>query len=150
MRLARNFTYHEAIRSQTAARHGIDNTPNQKQLRNMIYTAMVMQQIRNYFGNPVQVTSFFRCPELNTAIRGSKNSAHMDGRACDFVVNGVSNNRVFDLLKESDIPFKKLINEFPNESRGWLHIEVAEFAEPTNKSFLLAIKNNGKTQYLNA
>lgn len=150
MKLAPNFTYHEAIRSQTATRKGINNAPNQKQLRNMIYTAMIMQRIRNYFGNPIHVTSFFRCKELNTEIGGSKNSAHMDGRAVDFVIHGVDNDLAFDLLKESGIPFKQLINEFPNSGRGWLHIEVAEFAQETEKTFLMAVKDGGQTKYLNA
>ena len=84
--ISKNITYAEAIHSQTAKRKGIDNTPNPTQVENMKLTAeKIFQPLREWVGGPIKINSFFRSPELNEAIGGSKTSQHCKGQAIDTV-----------------------------------------------------------------
>ena len=53
-----------------------------------------VQQIRDYFGAEVEITSGYRCPSYNSRIGGATGSRHSKGQACDIVVNGVAPRRV--------------------------------------------------------
>lgn len=84
--VTKDFHLSEFIRSDTAVRLGIDNTPSAlivATLRNVLIPAM--QAVRDLLGAPVTVLSGYRCPALNAAVRGSQGSQHMDGHACDFI-----------------------------------------------------------------
>lgn len=70
MYLSKNFTLNELIRSNSALRLGIDNTPTEEGVQKLIRIAnSVLQPIRNSLG-PLRITSAYRSPELNTAIGG--------------------------------------------------------------------------------
>lgn len=49
-----------------------------------------LQQIRNHFNAPVIINSGYRCAKHNTAVGGTANSQHKNGKAADIVVKGVS------------------------------------------------------------
>ena len=73
MKISDHITYAEAIHSQTAKRKGIDNTPNPNQIEAMkLLAEKVFEPLREWVGGPIKVNSFFRSPELNTKIGGSK------------------------------------------------------------------------------
>ena len=60
MQLSKNFSLNELVKSQTAIRLGIDNTPSKQQvfyLRNLCEN--VLQKIRDRFEKPVIVSSGF-------------------------------------------------------------------------------------------
>ena len=49
-----------------------------------------LQQIRNHFGKPVELSAY-RCPTHNAKVpNAAKNSYHLYGRAADFHIDGVS------------------------------------------------------------
>ena len=84
MKISDHITYAEAIHSQTAKRKGIDNTPNPNQIEAMrLLAEKVFEPLRGWVGGPIKVNSFFRSPELNTKIGGSKTSQHCKGQAID-------------------------------------------------------------------
>lgn len=86
MNLSPNFTLAEFTASDTAARHGVDNTPREADiLANLRRTAAVMEEIRLILGVPVLVNSGYRCQALNDLVKGSDTSAHLFGLACDFI-----------------------------------------------------------------
>ena len=53
-----------------------------------------VQQIRDYFGVEVEITSAYRCISYNKRIGGATGSYHSKGMACDIVVRGVAPRRV--------------------------------------------------------
>ena len=64
--ISEHISYKEGVRSNTATRLGIDNTPNNEQLDCMEKIAEeVFEPLRAYVGGPIKINSFFRCPELN-------------------------------------------------------------------------------------
>ena len=82
--ISNNITYGEAIKSQTAIRKGIDNTPNSEELRAMkIVANKCFEPLRAYHGKPIGISSFFRSGKVNKAIGGSETSDHCKGRAID-------------------------------------------------------------------
>ena len=83
LHLSPHFTIDEAT---VTSHKDIPNYPTKPILANMGYTAGKMEQVRELLANkPIYVNSWYRSPKLNSAVGGSKKSAHMDGRAVDFI-----------------------------------------------------------------
>ena len=106
MKLSKNLSLNEVIKSNTAERKGIDNNPNETHLANLKYLAeQVFQPIREHFGVPIYISSGYRSPALNEAIGGSPRSFHSHGMALDLDQDGrnkgVSNADVFYFIKEN-------------------------------------------------
>ena len=147
--VSKNITYKEATHSTTAKRLGIDNTPNAEQFSNMVYVAEnVFQPIREHFGTPIYVSSFFRSEGLNKAIKGSINSTHKKGEAMDLdadVYGGVTNAQIFNYIKDN-LEFDQLIWEFgTDEEPAWVHVSISK--RNNRNQILRAYKVDGKTKY---
>lgn len=143
MILTRNFSLFEFTRSQTAARLGINNTPNEVVIENLRNLCVeIMQPLRDEVG-PITINSGFRCPELNAAIRGSKFSQHMTGNASDIDVPGMKPIQVAQKCIDLGLQFDQLIHEF----REWVHVSYD--TERDRRAVLTATLVEGKTQYTN-
>ena len=53
-----------------------------------------LEQIRQHFGQPITITSAYRCENYNRSIGGAVGSRHSKGQAADIVVKGVSPREV--------------------------------------------------------
>ena len=138
--MAKYFTYEELIKSDTANKLGIDNTPTSTEVVNNIIELMeVLDGIReewtiicdnNGLGSPVIiVNSGYRCMALNKAVGGSKTSSHTIGSAVDIVPKNGRNKDFLEFLDMylmfHDIPFDELINEKPmNGVPSWVHFSL--------------------------
>jgi len=151
MKLSKNLSLSEVIKSNTAERKGIDNSPNETHLNNLKYLAeQVFQPIRDYFEVPIYISSGYRSLSLNEAIGGSPRSFHSHGMALDLDQDGrnkgVSNTEVFYFIKEN-LPFSELIWEFGDEDKpDWVHVAIAKGRE-NEKKIKIAEKIDGKTKY---
>jgi zinc D-Ala-D-Ala carboxypeptidase len=147
VRLSQNFTIQEYIKSQTALRQGIDNTPTEEHMGNA--TALfrnVVQKVRDQFGVTV-INSGYRGEALNKAVGGSSKSQHCKGEAVDIECPGTPN---YDVAKwiEDNLDFDQLILEFYTPGipdSGWVHVSYK--SEGNRKSVLTAMKEDGKTVY---
>lgn len=127
------FTLNELIRSDTASRMKIDNTPTTEAVKNL--TALVdkvLDPLREMYGKPIYISSGYRCPRLNKAVGGVAGSQHKTGQAADIqqvkkimqngeevtVVDHEANRRVFKLIEEN-FDFDQLLWE--NGGR-WIHV----------------------------
>lgn len=122
---APNFRYREFIKSDTAIRKGIDNTPTEKEWENIEKIAVnVLQPARKAKGR-IRITSGYRSPALNKAIKGSKRSLHCYGNAVDIepLRGSVSLLDLFEWI-HNNCEFRELIAEFFPE--GWIHIGYVE------------------------
>lgn len=134
--MAKYFSYYEFIKSDTATKLGIDNTPTSERIQNNILKLMrVMDKIRTEWTEyckehclgtaAIIVNSGYRCPALNKALNGSKTSAHMIGAAVDFEALNGHNKELFEVtkkvLKENEIPFDQLLDEY---NLSWIHLGI--------------------------
>lgn len=123
MQLSRNFTLEELTVSQEAARRGLDNTPGPDEMANLKQLAILLEEVRLLLGHPILVSSAYRSSKVNSAVGGSKNSAHMRGLAADFTCPGYGSvYEVATRIRDSRIAYDQLIHEFG----AWVHIGLAE------------------------
>ena len=148
MSLTKNFSLIELTKSQTAERKGIDNTPSTEHQDNLkSLCEMILQPIRDHFGQVVSVSSGYRSPELCVAIGSSTKSQHASGCAADFEIFGVSNKELADWIDEN-LDYDQLILEYWKESdpnSGWIHCSFN--TQGNRKQYLRAYKENGSTKY---
>ena len=126
--MTEHFTLNEFLRSDTASRYKIDNTPNKEQLENIEFVARQLEIIRSYYNKPMFITSGFRTKELNTLLKGSKTSQHMQGLAVDINLKTKEENHIFfnlvnKLIQEKKIKVYQLIDEY---NYKWVHIGFSQ------------------------
>jgi zinc D-Ala-D-Ala carboxypeptidase len=142
MQLSEHFELAEFLVSETAARRGIANEPSPEVIENLRRLCQsVLEPLRIKLGRPVVITSGYRSPELNRAVGGSKNSHHMQGRAADLIVPGLSPLAVCQTAQQMKLPCVQIIHEFGR----WAHLAVALPNECTQ--LLTAKLEQGKTVY---
>ena len=131
------FTLQELCNSATAKRKGIDNTPDESVKRNLtLLVENILDPLREAWGEPIIVTSGYRCGRLNKAIGGAKKSQHMTGHAAD--IRTVSdkpseNRRLFEKIRELKLPYDQLIDEY---GYNWVHVSYSS----RNRRQILHIK----------
>lgn len=115
------FTIKELVRSDTARRLGIDNTPPADAVRALHELVdHVLDPLRKAWGGPIRVNSGYRCPELNKAVGGSPNSQHQRGEAADITVGSPARNRrLLALIKRLNLPVDQCIDE---KGCRWIHV----------------------------
>ena len=147
--ISKHISYKEGVYSNTATRRGIDNTPNDEQLDNMELVAnKVFEPLREWVNGPIKINSFFRSPELNTAIGGSSKSQHCKGQAMDIddTFGKATNAEMYNWIKEN-IEFDQMIWEFGDDDNpNWVHVSYVSEEENRNRC-LKAKRSNGKTTY---
>ena len=144
MRLSPNFTLDELTISETAARHGIDNTPSQEVIENLKLLALALQEVRALLGNKaILVSSAYRAPEVNAKVGGSKNSDHCKGLAADFISPSFGTpDDIVKAILASPIPFKQVIREFDR----WVHFAIPAPGETPRRQALI-IDRQGARPY---
>jgi hypothetical protein len=137
MMLSPNFSLTEFTDSQTAARMGIDNDPPIELIPVLKATARCMEDVRDLLGGkPVLVSSAYRSPELNAAIKGSSRSQHMSGEAVDFTCPKFGTpEQIVQAIKDSALLFDQCILEYYR----WVHISFSA----RNRRQTLIIDKNG-------
>jgi zinc D-Ala-D-Ala carboxypeptidase len=149
MNLTKNFTLSEMVKSETALRNNLDNTPSEKEVVNLkTLCEKVLQPVRDHYGKGVKVNSGFRHPNVNAAVGGSKTSDHCQGQAADIEIPGIPNAELAEWIK-ANLAYTQLILEFYTPGipdSGWVHVSYVE--GNLKKQDLTAVKQNGKTVYL--
>ena len=136
MLLSEHFKLSEMLASETAEQHHIPNTPLKRHL-------------------PIQITSGYRCPKLNGAVKGASNSQHMEGEAADITIPRrhwpfcyTSQEQIARLLftwMKDNIDLDQLILEHRG-SAWWVHVSC-RINYRRNRHDKLKIEN-GKTTIL--
>jgi hypothetical protein len=151
MKISTHLNLAEVTRSDSAKRHGIDNTPTAEHLENFkLLAEKVFEPIRLHFKEPIFISSGYRSKALNDFIGGSASSQHCKGQAIDIDMDGskagVTNKMVFDFIK-SRLDFDQLIAEFPeNSNPAWVHVSYVKTGN--RKQILVAKRISGATRYI--
>ena len=138
MRLSKNFSLKELIKSETATRKNINNNPNEDNIENLQRLCdHVLQPVRDHFAKVVSISSGFRSPELCVEIGSSVNSQHASGQAADFEIYSVPNIQVAYWLT-NNVDFDQCILEYykpEDDQAGWIHVSYDE--KGTNRKQIL-------------
>jgi len=124
--LSAHFTLGEFLRSGTAIKLGIDNTPSDciVVVRLTALCEQVLEPLRQHCGI-ITVTSGYRCPQLNLAVHGAPGSQHTLGEAADIFVPNEETLRKYTRFIEQQCHFDQMILEprgAASEQRRWLHV----------------------------
>lgn len=141
----KHFTLRELTASDTAARLGIANTPDERQAAELIWFGTnVLDVIREAWGRPITVNNGFRTQVLNEAIGGSKTSQHMvlgewaatdiEDYTRDPAKNATLYECIVKLQKAGKIPVDQCINE---HNYSWIHISSRRTGKNRNQFFKL-------------
>jgi zinc D-Ala-D-Ala carboxypeptidase len=123
MRLTRNFSLEQLIYSETALRAGIDNTPDPAIVKNLRRLAKGLERVQAITGFPLEISSGYRCAELNRRVGGAKNSQHTQGLAADFTCAEFGSPvDVIKAIRSSGINFDQCILEYAK----WVHISFSK------------------------
>ena len=117
------FTLEELIKSTTAARLKINNTPTNEIIRNLQYgVSMVLDPLRRIHQKPIIITSGFRCAKLNKAVGGVPNSWHTKGNAADIHIQDENEAKeIFDILKT--LPSVDTVLFEHSRKSQWIHVQ---------------------------
>lgn len=136
IQLTEHFKLSEFTRSSTAASRGIDNTPSKEIIANLRNLCeQVLEPLRQFFNVPIVIGSGYRCPALNKAVGGVKNSQHMTGEAADIHIpvydfkacDGTHHSNIETLNKWmrwliDNTDFDQCIKETANRKTYWIHV----------------------------
>jgi zinc D-Ala-D-Ala carboxypeptidase len=133
-----HFSIAEFTQSDTAARNHIDNSLPDLLQDNALSTCLLLERIRGvlskYSGRDISIniTSGFRCPELNRMVGSGSGSDHLKARAADFKAPdfGTPYNIASILAPMVDsIGIGQLIYEFDS----WIHVSTVKPSNPVNR-----------------
>lgn len=125
--MSRYFKLEEFLRSDTAIRKKIDNSPSWEVVNNLSRLAAFLDELREAWGSGIRVSSGFRCYALNNAVGGVQGSAHQYGNAADISpVNGKMNEFEAFLKKWlKGRKFDQCIWETSKSTGGrWVHFSL--------------------------
>lgn len=144
MHLTPHFTLDELTASETAARNGWDNTPNDQELANLVRLADFLEQVKVVLGGkPIMVNSAFRSKKVNDAVGSRDTSQHRLGCAADFKVPGMTPDEVVRKIVASGIGYDQVIREFDR----WTHISVPNSENTSPRKQALIIDKAGARQF---
>ena len=148
--ISKHITMAEATNSETAKKLGISNLPNDVELANMKLVAeKCFEPIREWYGKPLRINSFFRSAKLNSSIGGSSGtSQHCLGQAIDLSSGNDAENKKIFLWAKDNLVYDQIIYEYGDDNGcDWVHISY----KPTGnrKQALRCSKVNGKPSYTN-
>tara|TARA_R100000315_G_C5194884_1_gene113994 strand:+ start:153 stop:614 length:462 start_codon:yes stop_codon:yes gene_type:complete len=142
MKLTPHFTLDEMVKSQTALRLGLDNTPDPDEMESLLALCEnVLEPVRVHWDKPVVVNSGFRSLPVNRAIGSRDSSQHAKGEAADIEIPGIDNLVLYYWIAE-ELDFDQLILEFYNgePSSGWVHVSYVGLE---NRNETLRIDKSG-------
>jgi len=95
--------------------------PTTEQIHNIKLLATHLDVVREYFGRPITVTSWLRPTEYNRLISGALRSAHIDGKAVDFVIKGLDCEFV-----KKELQANRQVWGYRGEidTNGWVHLDM--------------------------
>ena len=82
----------------------------------------MLEPIRAHVGSPTIVTSGYRCDRVNSLIGGATDSQHKIGEAADIFCPRLSQQELFQLIRQFNLPFDQLIDEFGS----WVHVSYKQ------------------------
>lgn len=137
--ISEHFSWEEVTHSETASRLGIQNSVPESLIPAITNTAKRLERVRALLEAPLTITSWYRCLELNRALKSKDDSQHPKGEAVDFISPKFGNplDICRRLIQFSElVPFDQLILE-----HTWVHISFCDPSIKPRKQVLSLLKS---------
>lgn len=146
MKISQHFTMEEFTHSQSAARSGWDLVVPAELMPNLTQLCdKVLEPLREELKLPIRISSGYRDAVVNSMIGGATNSAHLQARAADITVPGMTALELARAIQSMVLPdIDKCILEFSS----WVHVQIASPGGTPRQQYLTAVRFNGRTTYL--
>lgn len=142
LKLGFRFSLSELTRTST----GIANVPDVAAAINLArLVALFLDPLREAVGS-ISISSGYRSPSVNKAVKGSVNSYHMKGLAADIQSGTETPQEMAEEAQFLALPYDKLIIERLGGKR-WLHCQIAAAGVKPRGRILVATEEKGKTVY---
>lgn len=132
MKLSESFHLRELEHSNTATRLGIDNRVPAHLMENLMALARSLQKCRDFLGEPVHISSGYRCMELNRVVGGATSSHHRFAAAADWTCHAFGTPLDCARAIEPHLDqfgITQLIAEFAEaDGGGWVHTSILQVA----------------------
>lgn len=144
--ITEHFSEEDLERSATASVHNIDNSISDELTPKAQRLCEEMELVRAFLSEQadeevhIYVNSGYRCPELNSLVKGQPTSQHMLLEAMDFHCSHYTPEEAWILIKDSNLSYDQLILEHDSNSI-WVHYSVSkEGKDPRRMAFKLEKK----------
>jgi uncharacterized protein YcbK (DUF882 family) len=140
-----NLTPHFTLEELTHTDHRqFDNTPNDKELANLVRLADFLEQVKAVLGGkPIMVNSAFRSKQVNDAVGSKDTSQHRIGCAADIRVPGMTPDQVVKAVIAAGIGYDQVIREFDS----WTHISIPNTEDTAPRRQALIIDKQSTRPY---
>ena len=139
MNLSPHFTLQEMERSQTVIRHGTINKVDARQTKALMDLCMnVFEPLQSLVRKFTNIQLGLRNPIVNSLVGGSTTSQHIKGQAADINVEGITSSELFDLIRNSSLPYDQVIDEFSS----WVHISY----KPVQRRQAMLARKDGQNR----
>ena len=79
-----------------------------------------LQRLREMAGVPIKITSGYRTKKYNKKVNGSETSLHMEGKAADIIIQGLSPKEMYNLAEQVEIFKEGGIGRYPRH----IHVDT--------------------------
>lgn len=133
MNLTKNFKFAEFVNTSYSKYAKENYDYGKANIDKVTALAVGAQRVRDILGEPMIISNGVRCPSLNKAVKGAKNSQHVRCEAIDFVLTNVGDPKcqdsklwnAFIKIRKTPIEFDQLIYEVRGDSE-WIHISFCD------------------------
>lgn len=128
LQLSKNFNLDEFTRIST----NLKNVPSNQSIINLTHLCLkVLQPLRDYLNDVVNVSSGFRSEAVNSAVGGVSNSQHRVGQAADIVCDSMS---LAYLFIKNELEYDQLIVYLNNSDKIiFIHVSYNPFGVNRNQ-----------------
>lgn len=153
-KVSKYFTLNEFLRSDKATANKITEqfSPKKYIIDNIVRLAEFLDELREYLGYPIIITSGYRCTRLNEAIKGDETSAHLTGNAADIKPGNGKQMSEFKsdvmLFCQNYVKSGRKFDQYINEKSGnseWVHIGLFNMNGECQRCEYLKTTDGGKS-----
>ena len=145
LNLTKNFTLDEMCKSDTARRLRIKNVPSPAEIKRLkALCEKVLQPLRDYLGEPVVISSGYRCPSLNFTIGGASNSQHMKGEAADIKCRDYLHAKKIYTWIIDNLEFDQVILENTIGKVYWVHVSYCASRKNRQQALVIGSRTHVK------
>ena len=125
-KISNHFTWKEALYLPQYGRLAEDSDGLNMEIRsNLCDLFNKMDAVRDFFNKPISVHVAYRSPEYNKLVKGASKSCHLEGKAVDFHVVGLSCDEAKKLILDNN-KLEEWSMRMENNGQGttWIHLDL--------------------------